>query len=126
MGYYDNNDVAGAGRSRRRYDDVAGASRRHRRNDDVAGADDRRRRYDDDVAGVNRRKNRDDDVAGVDRRRRKRDDDVAGAFDDNFKVQVKAFIEGEEFCRAVRRCLINDLLNAAEDEDNGKKCCRRR
>ncbi|MEN8701495.1 hypothetical protein [Bacillus infantis] len=97
MGYYGDDNVAGANR-RRRYDDVA-------------GAEDRRRRY--------------DDVAGADRRRRKRDD-VAGAFDENFKVNVKAFIEGEEFCRAVRRCLINDLLNAAEDDDNGKKCCRRR
>ncbi|MGD6842749.1 hypothetical protein ACQCVH_09545 [Bacillus infantis] len=67
----------------------------------------------------------DDNVAGANRRRRKRDD-VAGAFDENFKVNVKAFIKGEEFCRAVRRCLINDLLNAAEDDDNGKKCCRRR
>jgi hypothetical protein len=85
MGYYDNNNVAGAGRSRRKYDDVAGASRRHRRNDDVAGA-----------------------------------------FDDNFKVKVKAFIEGEEFCRAVRRCLINDLVAAAEDDDDRKDCCKRR
>lgn len=55
---------------------------------------------------------------------------VAGAFDDNFKVRVNASIDGEDFCRAVRRCLINDLVAGAEDDNNNNDdkdcCCHRR
>lgn len=54
-------------------------------------------------------------------------DNVAGAFDTNFKVPVKAFIDGEDFCRAVRRCLINDLVAGAQDDqqnnNNHRKQC---
>ncbi|KUP04832.1 hypothetical protein Q73_14465 [Bacillus coahuilensis m2-6] len=52
--------------------------------------------------------------------------DVLGAFDENFKVKVNAFIDGEDFCRGVRRCLINDLVAGAMDDDNGRKRHHRR
>ncbi|KUP04026.1 hypothetical protein Q73_14470 [Bacillus coahuilensis m2-6] len=52
--------------------------------------------------------------------------DVLGAFDEDFKVKVNAFVDGEDFCRGVRRCLINDLVAGAMDDDNGRKRhCRR-
>lgn len=102
-------------------------------NDDVAGLftgdDKRRRRTTGDVAGAfdRRRKRRTTgDVAGTFDRPRRKDDDVLGAFDENFKVPVKAFIDGEDFCRAVRRCLINDLVAAAQDDDDDKKKKRHR
>lgn len=103
MGYY-NDDVAGL---------FTGDNKRSR--SDVAGAFDRppKRRTTGDVAGA------------FDRPRR-RDDDVLGAFDENFKVPVKAFIDSDDFCRAVRRCLINDLVDAAQDDDDDKRKKRRR
>lgn len=45
-------------------------------------------------------------------------EDLAGIFDENFKVKVHAFIDGEDFCDAVRRCLINDLVAGAMDQDD--------
>jgi hypothetical protein len=50
-------------------------------------------------------------------------EDLADAFDEDFKVKVNAFIDGEDFCDAVRRCLINDLIAGAMDErdDNRRK-----
>lgn len=55
-------------------------------------------------------------------------DSVAGAFDNNFKVPVRAFIDGEDFCRAVRRCLINDAVAGIQDNrqnnnNNHRKHC---
>ncbi|WP_404332615.1 hypothetical protein [Mesobacillus maritimus] len=98
-------------------------------NDDVAGlftSDGKRR---DDVAGAftGRRRKRDTgDVAGVtDRRRKRDDDDVLGTFD-NFKIPVKAFVDSEDICRAVRRCLINDLVAGIRDEDDDDRKKRRR
>ncbi|WP_053363001.1 hypothetical protein [Bacillus sp. FJAT-27251] len=63
-------------------------------------------------------------VAGASHRRRK-DNDVAGIFDENFRVPVKAFIESDDFCRAVRRCLIRDLVAAERDDrdEDERKCC---
>jgi hypothetical protein len=135
MGYF-NDDVAGlftSGDKRRR--DVAGAStdrRRKRDTGDVAGTFDRRRKRDTgDVAGTfDRRRKRDTgDVAGTsDRRRDRNDDAVLGTFD-NFKIPVKAYVNSEDICRAVRRCLINDLVAGIRDEnddDNRKKKHHRR
>jgi hypothetical protein len=78
----------------------------YRDRDDVAGAS--------DVFYPNR-----SNVAGA-RDRRRRDDR-------DFRVPVKAFIKSEDFCRAVRRCLIDDLVAAARDDrdDDKRKCCRR-
>ncbi|WP_174733494.1 hypothetical protein [Mesobacillus harenae] len=58
-------------------------------------------------------------------------DDVAGAFDrrrddDDFKVKLEAFIDSEDFCEAVRRCLINDLVAAAEDDRDDRRKHKRR
>lgn len=50
-----------------------------------------------------------------------RNNDVAGASDNNFRVPVKAYIRGEDFCRAVRRCRENDV---AGEMDNRRRCCR--
>jgi hypothetical protein len=65
-------------------------------------------------------------VAGA-RDRRRKDNDVAGTFDEDFRVPVRAFIESDDFCRAVRRCLIRDLVAAERDDrdDDKHKCCRR-
>ncbi|WP_080844240.1 hypothetical protein [Cytobacillus gottheilii] len=61
---------------------------------------------------------------------RRNNDNVAGIFDDNFKVKVNAHIDGEDFCRAVRRCLLNDLVAGAEDDNNNDDdrdcCCHKR
>ncbi|UII54790.1 hypothetical protein LS684_14110 [Cytobacillus spongiae] len=54
-----------------------------------------------------------------------RDDLVAGAFDENFRVPVKAFIDGEDFCRGVRRCLIKDLVAGARDDRRDRRRHRR-
>lgn len=57
---------------------------------------------------------------------RRNNRNVAGEFDDNFKVKVRSYIDSEEFCRAVRRCLVNDLVAGAEDDNNNnhhKDCC---
>jgi hypothetical protein len=151
MGYF-NDDVAGlfANDDKRRRD-VAGAStdrRRKRDNGDVAGTTDRRRKRDTgDVAGTSdrRRKRNNGNVAGAQTgRHRKRDTgDVAGTFDrghnrnddavlgtfDNFRIPVEAYVNSEDICRAVRRCLINDLVAGIRDEnddDNRKKKHRRR
>lgn len=48
-------------------------------------------------------------------------DSVAGAFDRNFKVPVKAFIDGEDFCRAVRRCIVGDLVAGARDDRDDRR-----
>ncbi|MCA0147674.1 MULTISPECIES: hypothetical protein [Bacillaceae] len=52
-----------------------------------------------------------------------RNNDVAGASDNNdFRVPVRAYIRGEDFCRAVRRCRENDV---AGEMDNRRRCrCR--
>jgi hypothetical protein len=120
MGYF-NDDVAGL---------FTNDDKRGRR--DVAGAQTGRRRKRDtgDVAGAQtgRRRKRDTgDVAGAfDRRRRDRDDDmVLGTFDD-FKIPVKAFVDSEDICRAVRRCLINDLVAGIQDEDDDDRKKKRR
>ncbi|MBY0095603.1 hypothetical protein [Mesobacillus maritimus] len=121
MGYY-NDDVAGLFTS----DDKRGRG-------NVAGAQTGRRRKRDtgDVAGAQtgRRRKRDTgDVAGTfDRGHNRNDDAVLGTFD-NFRVPVKAYVNSEDICRAVRRCLINDLVAGIrdEDDDNRKKKHRRR
>ncbi|SEN24690.1 hypothetical protein SAMN05192533_110158 [Mesobacillus persicus] len=135
MGYY-NDDVAGlfTGDDKRRRGDVAGAfdrPRKRRTTGDVAGAFDRprKRRTTGDVAGAfdrPRKRRTTGDVAGTFDRPRRKDDDVLGAFDENFKVPVKAFIDSEDICRAVRRCLINDLVDAAQDDDDKDKRKKRR
>ncbi|AGX06030.1 MULTISPECIES: hypothetical protein [Bacillaceae] len=63
-----------------------------------------------------------DNVAGLSGNRHWKQDDVAGASDchhkkrdDDFKVRVEAFIDSEEFCRAVRRCLADDVAGAETD-----------
>lgn len=64
------------------------------------------------------RKNR-GDVAGVSDEKLRR---LAGLFDEDFKVPVRASIDGEDFCNAVRRCLINDLVaGLVDDEDDRGK-----
>lgn len=51
-----------------------------------------------------------------------RNNNVAGTSDNNFRVPVKAYIRGEDFCRAVRRCRENDV---AGEMDNRRRCgCR--
>ncbi|TMU86625.1 hypothetical protein FGG79_00305 [Bacillus sp. BHET2] len=50
-----------------------------------------------------------------------RNNDVAGASDNNFRVPVRAYIRGEDFCRAVRRCSDNDV---AGEMDNRRRRCR--
>ncbi|MGG4168617.1 hypothetical protein [Rossellomorea vietnamensis] len=53
-----------------------------------------------------------------------RNNDVAGASDNNndFRVPVRAYIRGEDFCRAVRRCRENDVRG---EMDNRRRCgCR--
>ncbi|MGM0864603.1 MAG: hypothetical protein ACQEWF_08020 [Bacillota bacterium] len=54
-------------------------------------------------------------------------DDVFGAFDrdrdrDDFRVPVRAFIRGEDFCRAVRRCDRDDV-RGIEDRRRRRRCC---
>ena len=46
---------------------------------------------------------------------------LAGLFDEDFKIKIDAFIDGRDFCDAVRRCLLNDLIAGAMDEDDDKK-----
>ena len=63
---------------------------------------------------------------GCSQNKRETRDSVAGAVDRNFKVPVRAFIDGEDFCRAVRRCLINDLVAGVRDDNqnqNRRKNC---
>lgn len=58
---------------------------------------------------------RNNDVAGASNNRG-HCNDVAGAND--FKVPVYSYIDGEDFCRAVKRCLANT------EDDNNKRCCK--
>ncbi|MCM3670368.1 hypothetical protein M3181_15395 [Mesobacillus maritimus] len=121
MGYY-NDDVAG----------LFTGNKRSRGN--VAGENTgrRKKRTTGDVAGEftgRRRKRRTDDVAGTSRGHKRSTGDVQGTFDDNFRVPVRiknAFIDSDDFCRAVRRCLINDLVAAEQDDDDRKKRRKRR
>ncbi|WP_079508594.1 hypothetical protein [Mesobacillus jeotgali] len=47
--------------------------------------------------------------------------DVAGVFYPNRnKNQVRATIDFEDLCDAVRRCLINDLVAGAEDANDDR------
>ncbi|KAB2332945.1 hypothetical protein [Bacillus mesophilum] len=58
--------------------------------------------------------------------RRRNNGNVAGAFDNNFKVRVNGTIDSDDLCRAVRRCLVNDLVAGAEDDnrnDHDRDCC---
>ncbi|MBM7602514.1 hypothetical protein JOC75_000484 [Metabacillus crassostreae] len=57
-------------------------------------------------------------VAGVSDEKLER---LADIFDEDFKVPVRASIDGEDFCDAVRRCLINDLVNGLLDEEDRPK-----
>lgn len=124
MGYYNDNVEGLFTDNKRSRGDVAGEStdrRRHnnRRTDNVAGEFTDRRRN----------KRRTDDVAGTSRDRKRSNGDVQGAFDDNFRVPVRirnAYIDSDDFCRAVRRCLINDLVAAEQDDDDRKKRRKRR
>lgn len=55
--------------------------------------------------------------------------DVAGVYYPNHNNnQVKATIDFEDLCRAVRRCIINDLVADAQDENSecgcGHKKCK--
>jgi hypothetical protein len=56
--------------------------------------------------------------------------DVAGVFYPNpNNNQVRATVDFDDLCRAVRRCIINDLVAGAQDENergrNHRKCgCR--
>ncbi|WP_153123857.1 hypothetical protein [Peribacillus tepidiphilus] len=52
-----------------------------------------------------------------------RNDNVLGAFDDrdrrrreDFKFDAKVKLDRDDFCRAVRRCLIDDLVAGARDD----------
>ena len=53
-------------------------------------------------------------------------DNVAGAFDrgdfndDNFRFRVIAIVNRRDFCRAVRRCLRDDLVAGAQDENRNR------
>lgn len=69
---------------------------------------------------------RNNNVAGASDYRR-HCNDVAGIYDDDFRVPVYSYIDSEDFCRAVHRC-----LDKFEDEENSRrdnrcKCkkCRR-
>ena len=46
---------------------------------------------------------------------------VAGAFNENFRVPFTGFINSRDFCRAVRRCLIRDLLVAGAQDQNNRR-----
>jgi hypothetical protein len=46
---------------------------------------------------------------------------LADLFDEDFRVPVRASIDGEDFCNATRRCLINDLVKGLLDEDDRPK-----
>ncbi|GGF15136.1 hypothetical protein GCM10010954_12180 [Halobacillus andaensis] len=81
-----------------------------RNNNDVGGASNNRRKRRNDVAGV-----RNFNGSSCN------NNDVAGVSDDNFRVPVKSFIEGEDFCRAVNRCLRNDLAGAEDDRRRRNK-----
>ncbi|WP_071460559.1 hypothetical protein [Bacillus massilinigeriensis] len=55
---------------------------------------------------------------------RYRREEVGGVANNNFKVKFHGYIDGADFCRAVRRCVINDLLVAgAQDNENDNRRC---
>lgn len=97
-------------------------------NDDVAGlftSEDKRSRGNVAGAATGRRRKRDTgDVADAccDKKCKNDDDQVLGTFE-NIRIPVNAYVNSEDICRAVRRCLINDLVAGIQDEedDNGKK-----
>ncbi|WP_431799943.1 hypothetical protein [Halobacillus andaensis] len=103
-----------------RNNNVGGASNHRRNRRNIAGVSNRRCNNNNDVAGVftnNGRCNNNNDVAGVfnNNRRCNNNNDVAGVANDNFRVPVRSFIDGEDFCRAVNRCIEDDVLAEAED-----------
>ncbi|WP_043930448.1 hypothetical protein [Bacillus sp. EB01] len=91
-------------------DDIAGLLEACRRGSDVGGAQDDRRKRRNRVGGA------EDDRNG--KRRNRSNEDVAGIFDENFRVRVNASIDGDDFCRAVRRCLIRDLVGGLRDDND--------
>ncbi|WP_245807739.1 hypothetical protein [Halobacillus massiliensis] len=78
-----------------------------RRSNNVGGASKNRRR----IAGVS-------DKGSC--------NNVAGVSDNNFKVPVKSYIDGEDFCRAVNRCLNNDVMGASENNNNSRRHHKKR
>ncbi|RSK27585.1 hypothetical protein EJF36_12245 [Bacillus sp. HMF5848] len=71
----------------------------------------------------NYRRNNDNDVAGISDKKLRR---LADIFDEDFKVPVQATIDGDDFCDAVRRCLINDLVDGLLDEEDRPKKRRKK
>lgn len=43
--------------------------------------------------------------------------------DDDFRVPVRAFIRGEDFCRAVRRCDRDDVRGIEDRRRRRRRCC---
>ncbi|SFA71304.1 MULTISPECIES: hypothetical protein [unclassified Bacillus (in: firmicutes)] len=64
---------------------------------------------------MGRRRNNRDNVAGVSDRNRNRNRDV----------RFQGTINGDDFCRAVRRCLEDDRVAGVEDENRNNRCRRR-
>lgn len=55
------------------------------------------------------------------------DNDVAGVFYPNRdRDRVRATIDFDDLCRAVRRCLVEDLVAGAEDDRNDDRSRRRK
>ncbi|MCP3738206.1 hypothetical protein [Rossellomorea sp. BNER] len=50
---------------------------------------------------------------------RRRDDDVAGRRDRDRDFKIEAKFDRDDFCRAVRRCIADDLV-AGEREDRDR------
>ncbi|CEG25752.1 hypothetical protein [Bacillus sp. B-jedd] len=69
--------------------------------------------YNNDVEGLYGGNWQNNNVAGENE-----NPNVAGVSNENFRVPFTGFIESREFCRAVRRCLIRDLLVAGAQEQN--------
>jgi hypothetical protein len=70
---------------------------------------------------------------GCNRRDRDRDRDrdrVAGVSDRdrdrNRDVRFRGVIDGDDFCRAVRRCVNNDRVGGVEDDSRRDRCRHRR
>lgn len=58
---------------------------------------------------------------------RHNNNDVANVFFPNRnKNQVRATVDFDDLCRAVRRCLINDLVAGARDDRDDRDCHNRR
>ncbi|MGJ9385722.1 hypothetical protein [Salipaludibacillus sp. CF4.18] len=64
------------------------------------------------------RRENDSDVAGISDKKLRR---LADLLDDDFEVPVRATIDGEDLCDAVRRCLIKDLVEGLLDEEDKPK-----